>query len=169
MDGNIILKNFPIVEIVDGSKIIIGNNVTLNSRNFGYHVSMYSKVKLIADRPGAIISIGENSRIHGSCIHAYKSIKIGKNCLIAANSNIFDTNGHPLSFNNVSKRIYRNETVDDAEPIVIEDNVWFGLNSIILPGVIIGEGSVIAAGSVVSKDVPPNKIYGGNPARLIKK
>ena len=166
--GNIIVKGTPIIDIVQGAQVIIGQNVTLNSRNRGYHVAMYSPIKIFADTKGAIISIGDNSRIHGSCVHAYKSITIGKNCLIAANTNIFDAQGHLLSFENSSRRIFTHDTQSEAKPVVIEDNVWIGFNSIILPGVTVGEGSIIAAGSVVTKTLPPLCIAGGNPAKVIR-
>ncbi|WP_233704369.1 sugar O-acetyltransferase [Helicobacter cynogastricus] len=55
-----------------------------------------------------------------------------------------------------------------CRPIVIKDRVWIGINATICPGVTIGEGSIIAAGAVVTKDVPPNVIVGGNPAKIIK-
>ena len=55
-----------------------------------------------------------------------------------------------------------------SRPVIIEDGVWIGLNSVILPGVVIGRGSVISAGSVVRKSVPPNSLVGGNPAQVIK-
>ena len=168
LEGDIIVKGSPIIDIVKGAQTTIGHNVTLNSRNRGYHVAMYSPVKLFADYKGAVISIGANTRIHGSCIHAYKSITIGENCLIAANTNIFDAHGHSLSFENISNRIFTRDTQSEAKPVVIEDNVWIGLNSIILPGVTIGEGSIVAAGSVVTKNVPPLCITGGNPAKVIR-
>lgn len=165
IEGKIHVIGIPIIDIRNGARIIIRNNVTLNSCNYGYHINMHSPVKLFADREGAEIVIDENTRIHGSCIHAYEKIVIGKNCLIAANCQIFDGNGHDLSFPNVENRI---NTRGGSKPIIIEDNVWIGANSIILPGVRIGYGSVIAAGSVVVKDVPPYSIAGGNPARVIK-
>ena len=56
-----------------------------------------------------------------------------------------------------------------CKPIVIKDRVWIGINATICPGVTIGENSIIAAGSVVTKDVPPNVIVGGNPAKILKK
>lgn len=143
----------------------MGNNVTLNSRNKGYHINMHSPVKLYADRPNAEIIIGDNTRIHGTCIHAYEKISIGKNCLIAANTQIIDGSGHDLSFDNPSNRI---NTIGDSNPVVIKNNVWIGANSIILPGVTIGEGSVIAAGSVVTRNIPPMVVAGGNPAKVIK-
>lgn len=162
---NIRIKGFPIVFLKKKGSIILEKNVTLNSSNFGYHINMHSPVKLMADRPNAKIIIGENSRIHGTCIHAYKQIKIGKNCLVAANTQIIDGSGHDLCLENPSNRI---NTIGDTKEINIEDNVWIGANCIILPGVTIGEGSVIAAGSVVSKDIPSRCVAAGNPAKIIK-
>lgn len=165
LKGKLKIKGTPMIYTANGGSIEIGNNVTLNSSNYGYHINMHSPVKLYADRKNAKISIGDNTRIHGTCIHAYQEITIGKNCLIAANCNIIDGNGHDLSFNNPSNRI---NTLGDSKTVVIKDNVWIGANSLILPGVTIGEGSVIAAGSVVTKDIPPLVIAGGNPAKVIK-
>lgn len=160
----IVITGKPIINIAKGSKLIIGDKVKLNSDNFNYHINMHAPVKLLADRNG-IIEIGDKTRIHGSCIHAHKKIHIGANCLIAANCQIIDGNGHDLSFPDVENRI---NTIGDARAIIIEDNVWICANSIVLPGVTIGYGSVIAAGSVVVKDIPPMCVAGGNPAKIIK-
>jgi acetyltransferase-like isoleucine patch superfamily enzyme len=159
IDGKLILN------IKKDCKLIIGKNVRLNANNFSYHINMYSPNKILADRKGAVISIGDNTRIHATCLHAYKRIKVGKNCLIASNCQIFDGSGHDHSFSNVEKRI---DTIGDSREIIIEDNVWIGANTIVLPGVKIGYGSIIAAGSVVIKDIPSMCIAGGNPARVIK-
>jgi len=126
---------------------------------------MYASVKILADREGAVISIGRNTRINGACIHAWKRVSIGENCLIAANCQIIDSNGHDLSFDNVENRI---NTKDNPKDIVIEDNVWLGANTIVLSGVKIGRGSVISANSVVVKDIPPMVVAGGNPAVIIR-
>jgi acetyltransferase-like isoleucine patch superfamily enzyme len=159
------LNGLPLIDIQPGSRLFIGQGACLNSRNRGYHLNMHSPVKLFADRPGAEIRIGAQSRIHGSCIHAYRSISIGARCLIAANCQIIDGGGHDLSFPHVEQRIH---TQGSSAAIVIEDDVWIGANSIILPGVRLGKGCVVAAGSVVTKDVPAMAVAGGNPARLIK-
>ncbi len=164
--GKLVLVGYPLIDIQKGSALYIGHNVTLNSRNKGYHVNMHSPVKLYADKLGAEIHIGDNTRIHGACLHAYTSITIGKNCLIAANCQIFDGGGHDLSFSDVDNRIH---TTGTSKPIVIEDSVWIGINSVILAGVTIGKGSVISANSVVVKDIPPMVLAGGNPAIIIKK
>ncbi len=162
---DVYVKGMPLIGISPGARIQIGRGVMINSSNRGYHVNMHSPVKLLADRPGAHIQIGEETRIHGSCIHAYNSIIIGKRCLIAANCQIIDCNGHELSFDDVD---YRIQTTSEGRPVVIEDAVWIGANSIVLPGVRIGRGSVVAAGSVVARDVPAMVVVAGNPAKVIK-
>jgi acetyltransferase-like isoleucine patch superfamily enzyme len=161
------LRGKPIIDARDGATIEIGSNVTLNSENHGYHINLYSSVKIFANiGPKAIIKIGDNTRIHGSCIHAREKIEIGKNCLIAANCQIFDCNAHELLMDRPHERI-KNTGV--TKPIKICDNVWIGAHCIILPGVTIGEGSVVGAGSIVTKDVLPHTIVAGNPAKLIEK
>ena len=159
------VSGVPIIDIRQGSKLYVGDGVTLNSRNRGYHINMHSPVKLFADRDGAEIKIGSKTRIHGACVHAYESITIGNNCLIAANCQIMDGSGHDLSFPDTENRI---NTTGTTKPIIIEDDVWIGANSVILPGVTIGKGSIISANSVVTKSVPPSVVAGGNPAIIIK-
>jgi acetyltransferase-like isoleucine patch superfamily enzyme len=92
-------------------------------------------------------------------------ITIGKNCLIAANCQIMDNSGHDLSFDDVANRI---NTTGVSSPVTIGDDVWIGANCIILPGVTIGQGSVVSAGSVVTKDIPSMVIAGGIPARVLR-
>ena len=163
--GKVKIKGIPIIRIYGGS-ITIGNNVVLNSDNNHYFINMHSPTKLITSTKNAKIVIGENTRIHGTCIHAYEKITVGKNCLIAANCQIIDTNRHELAFDNPQGRLISSTK---TKPVCICDNVWIGANTLILPGVTIGEGSVIAAGSVVTKDVPHFSLNGGNPSKVIKK
>lgn len=159
------IKGWPYIHLRLKSKLIIGNNVTLNSSNYAYHINMFGGVKILADGANSEIYIGNNTRIHGTCIHAKSKIVIGKNCLIAANCHIMDSNGHELCIDNPVERI---NSIDSPKNIVIEDNVWIAANSIILKGVTIGHGSVIGANSVVGSDIPPNSVAVGNPARVIK-
>lgn len=165
LKGSIVLCGMPRIEIGEGATIVIGDNVTLNSLDRGYHLNLYAPMKLMADRPGARIVIGDNTRMSGTCLHAYLGITVGRNCLIAGNTQIFDGNAHTLSFPDVENRLH---TTGAAEPVVIEDNVWIGANSIVLPGVRIGFGSVVGAGSVVTKDVPRFTLAAGNPARVLR-
>ncbi len=156
-------NGLPIIDIRNGASIHIGDGVLINSLNRGYHANMFGPVKLFADRPGARITIGDGTRLHGACLHAGESITIGKRCLIAANCQIIDGNGHDLSFPHVH---LRGDTTGGARPIDIQDDVWIGLGATILPGVTIGRGSVIGAGSVVTRDVPPMVVATGNPATV---
>jgi acetyltransferase-like isoleucine patch superfamily enzyme len=165
LKGKINISGIPTLVFEEGGRLILGNNVSLKSNQTSYHLHMYAPVKLMADRKGAVIEIGDNTRINGACIHACKKIHIGKNCLIAANCQIFDGNGHDLSFPDVENRV---NTIGDAREICIEDNVWIGANSMVFPGVTIGYGSVIAAGSIVNKDIPRMCLAGGNPVQIIK-
>lgn len=165
LKGSVVLCGMPRIQIGEGASVVVGDNVTLNSMDRGYHLNLHAPMKLMADRPGARIVIGDNTRMSGTCLHAYRSITVGRNCLIAGNTQIFDGHGHDLCFPDVEHRL---DTSGTAEPVVIEDNVWIGANSIVLPGVRIGFGSVVGAGSVVTKDVPRLTLAGGNPAKVLK-
>lgn len=162
LEKHVKINKWPILIFRSNALIRLGNNVVLNSSNRNYHLNMFAPVKLMCDKPNAIISIGENTRIHGSCIHAFEKIEIGKNCLIAANCQIFDSSGHGTNL------IIRKSSQGESKPIFIGDNVWIGSGCIILPGTTIGNGSVIAAGSVVGGVIPENVLFGGNPAKFIK-
>ncbi|KGO84288.1 hypothetical protein Q763_00655 [Flavobacterium beibuense F44-8] len=162
----VFFKQMPYILKHKNAIIEIGDNTIINSSNYGYHINMFSRCKLYADRENALIKIGENCRIHGTCIHAYNKIEIGRNCLIAANTQIIDGNGHNLCMDEPEKRLISS---DIGKEIIIGKNVWIGANTIILGGSVVGEGSIIMAGSVVKGIVKPKCIYGGNPAKLIKK
>lgn len=162
---SVFFRGFPSVYVARGAKIVIGDDVTINSSNYRYHINMHSRSKLLADRCGAKIIIGNNTRIHGACIHARELVSIGSYCLIAANCHIMDSSGHDVSFDDVFNRV---NTCGNTSSVVIEDGVWIGANVIILPGVKIGFGSIISAGSIVMSDVPSMVIASGNPARVVK-
>src|SRR5690554_5353901 len=165
LQGKLIVKSIPYIHLKNNSMLYIGNNVMLNSSNYKYHLNMFSGIKILADGENSEIHIGDNTRIHGSCIHAKSKIYIGKNCLIAANCQIIDSNGHETLMERPQDRIF---SMDKPREIIIEDNVWIGANCIILKGVKIGSGSIIAAGSVVVNDIPCNAISRGNPAVVIR-
>ena len=126
---------------------------------------MFAPVKIYIDKIGAKISIGNNTRIHGSCLHAYKSIEIGSNCLIAANCQIFDGSGHDTYLDDPSKRA---STRGVVKPITIGNNCWIGTSTIILPGTILGNNCIVAAGSVLNGEFKDNSLIGGNPGKFIK-
>ena len=140
--------------------------------------------KFILEKSNAIIQIGDNVYIGASNIYCANNIVIGNNVLISWGVKMYDHNSHSLT---PEDRIYdirlaginvrkgnsltlnKNWNNVTSEPIYIMDNVWIGMDATILKGVTIGENSIIAAGSIVTKDVEPNTIVGGNPATIIKK
>lgn len=150
------------VYISKGANIKTGINVYLRSEPRGYHCGMPFGTVLLADKKGANIEIGSNSRINGTYIHAQTCVSIGKNCVIAAGTNIIDSNGHEIY--SVNRTIGR----DTPHPILIGNNVWIGINSVILKDTIIGDNCVVSAGSVVKGHFPPNSLIQGNPAKIKK-
>ncbi len=109
---------------------------------------------------GFLISIGEGTSLnHGAYLMDGGGITIGNHCYIGPFCGMY-TATHPLDPQT------RNQNFENARPIVIEDNCWLGGNVLILPGVTIGEGSVIGAGSVVTKDIPPHSLAMGSPCRV---
>lgn len=98
---------------------------------------------------------------HNACLMDCAPITIGKHCFIGPNCGMY-TAIHPI----VAKE--RNQGLEMAKPITIKDNVWIGGDVTILPGVTIGEGSVIGAKSLVTKDIPANVIAVGNPCRVVR-
>lgn len=109
------------------------------------------------------IVIGEHVGLNGTVIAARNRVTIGDYTMIGPNTIIVDHDGH----NSWPPRD-RWTTSGTAAPIVIEQDVWIGMNCIILKGVTVGRGSIIAAGSVVVKNVDPACLYAGNPATKIK-
>jgi acetyltransferase-like isoleucine patch superfamily enzyme len=143
-------------------RLVVGNNVYLRSNPSGYHAGMPFPSTILLDAKNATCKIGSNSRINGAYIHAKKEVVIGKNCVIASGVNIIDSDGHVLYSGD------RTTGVDEPKPITIGDNVWIGLNAIILKGSIIGKNSVVSAGSVVKGEFPENSLIQGNPGAHIK-
>ena len=143
--------------------IHLGKSVEINSNLKSNPIGGSTRTILYA-KPGAKITIGDYTGISNSCLYAAKEIVIGSHVLIGGDCKIYDTDFHSKF---AKERQSTNETIH-AEKVAIKDNVFVGAHSIILKGVTIGENSIIAAGSVVTKDVPDNQIWGGNPAHYIK-
>jgi acetyltransferase-like isoleucine patch superfamily enzyme len=148
-----------------GGCIEVHATALLNSQQDGYHVGMPFETTLIADAPGAKIKVGEFCRIHGTYIHAWGSIIIGRHVLIAAGTNIIDSNGHS---SDVRYARFRQNFRDVPRAITIGDYVWIGMNAMVLKGVEIGDCAIVAAGSVVKESVPPFAVVEGNPAKIVR-
>jgi acetyltransferase-like isoleucine patch superfamily enzyme len=145
------LRGRPIV--VNQGRMLIGSRVQL--------VSTAAKLELVT-LPGGTLDVGERTLInYGGSIAAAESIRIGARCLIGTHAIIMDNDFHRIE---PERRLERPE----SRPIAIEDNVWLGARVTVLGGVTIGEGSCVAAGSVVIDDVPPRSLAAGVPARVIR-
>ena len=113
--------------------------------------------RVIVDE-GARLELGSGYMNYGSSIACFNHIRIGCDVAIADNVSIRDSDNHRILNGNHMP----------TKPISIGDHVWIGMNVTILKGVTIGDGSFIAAGSVVTRDVPPGVLVGGVPAKVIK-
>jgi acetyltransferase-like isoleucine patch superfamily enzyme len=126
------------------------------------------------DREGAEVIIGHRTYVGGSLMCAHK-IVIGDDVLISSGGGIMDHDSHNIDFelrrNDVQDYIscIKDWTHVPMKEIIIGNKVWIGYNVIILKGITIGDGAVIAAGAVITRDVEPFTLVGGNPARLIRK
>lgn len=112
------------------------------------------------------IEIGNNTGISNSTFRIKQGIKIGNNVNVGGDCKFYDSDMHSVDY--ADRMLFPDEKIKTA-PITIKDGVWIGAHSIILKGVTIGERSVIAAGSVVTKSIPDDELWGGNPAKFIKK
>ncbi|HEY4010162.1 MAG TPA: acyltransferase [Acidobacteriaceae bacterium] len=139
--------------------IVAGNNVRIDGKCSFKFAASYS--------PTPTLSIGDDTGIGHDCSFTVgKSVTIGRYCRISQGVVMMDAPGHPA--NPIPRQQGRRAPDEDVRPIVIGDNVWIGRGAMILPGVTIGEGSVVAAGSVVMSSVSPNALIAGNPARQVK-
>jgi acetyltransferase-like isoleucine patch superfamily enzyme len=177
-----------LMKIISRSKCVLGRGSVLYQES--------EIVNIYGDKNK--ISIGKNSHIRGQLmtfghggnieigdycfvgkytnIWSAKNIKIGNRVLIAHNVNIFDSDTHPIdskerheNFKEIITRGYPKKIDLKEKSIIIHDDVWVGACSIILKGVTIGEGAVVGAGSVVTKDVEAYTLVVGNPAKFVKK
>jgi serine acetyltransferase len=140
--------------------LIVGDDVLVDGK------CSFSFAARFSDQPTLII--GDATGIgHGCSFTIGKKITIGRHCRIAGHVWIFDSPGHPAD--PVARMAGSPPADDEVRPVVIEDNVWIGERAIIMPGVTIGQGSLVAAGSVVTTNVPPNTMVAGNPARQLRK
>ena len=111
-----------------------------------------------------MLQIGADFSMTGGSLVAEQRIIIGDRVTVGANCIITDSDFHPLEAAH-----HRTISLDGATaPVIIEDGVFIGMHCLILKGVTLGAGSVIGAGSVVARDVPPGVIAAGNPARVIR-
>ncbi len=160
------IRGLPHIYSRKRNAITIGNNVSFLSSPLANTIGLNHKCIVRTLLPESTITIGHNVGISGSTILSRISIQVGDHALIGANCTISDSDHHPIG---AEERMVLSSKNIMSRPIDIGKNVWLGMNVLVLKGVSIGENSVVAAGSVVSKSIPPNVIAAGNPARVVRK
>ncbi len=146
--SGVLCRHKPSLQI--SGELIIGNGVRIWSNIEKTRLSVFKNARL---------QIGSGTYINGARISAKCAVTIGNNCTIAPEVLIMDSDFHDL----------HDQTKEGiSEEVVIENNVWIANRAIILKGVRIGAHAVVAAGAVVTKDVEPYAVVGGNPARVIR-
>jgi acetyltransferase-like isoleucine patch superfamily enzyme len=144
------------------STIEIGDNCRFRSDYLSNLVGINRRCLFSTMKEGARISIGRNCGFSGTVVGCAEAITIGDNVLCGGNTFITDFDWHPINRHNPEAQ------EADSAPVVIGDNVWLGLNVVVLKGVTIGENSVIGANSLVIRSIPANVVAGGNPCRVLR-
>ena len=163
-------KNFPTINgrlsialFAAYGQIKIGENVIITSSAKENPVSGSQTVFLIKG-DNALIQVGDRTGMSNVIICARKQIIIGDDVALGAGCRIFDTDFHSVDFDERKADINI-----PCKPVEIKDKAFIGSNALIMKGVTIGEGAVIGANAVVTKNVGDYEIWGGNPAKLLKK
>lgn len=178
---------------IESKRLIVGNGSLINGLDLQLRIKV-GKAKMQIGEDSAVkghfifetdqgkIVIGNRTYIGGGMFVCINEINIGDDVLISWGCTIMDNNAHSLMASQRKDDVaiyiksvggktneYSKEWLNVKNaPIIIKDKAWIGFNCIVLKGVTIGEGAVIAAGSVVTSNVPDYTVYGGNPAKLIK-
>lgn len=143
----------------------IGNNFYCSSGNNVNALCANKRGSIYATQHAQII-IGDNVGMSSPTLFADKEIRIGNHVKLGANVIIIDTDSHSLDY---MKRRGQYTDWGEAASVVIEDDVFIGMNSVILKGVTIGARTIVAANSVVTKSFPADCVIGGNPAKIIRR
>ncbi|RTL49094.1 MAG: acyltransferase [Sphingobacteriales bacterium] len=188
---SLVKKEFKRVDY--NSYIFVGNNSITNNLNVTIRILTEKKFLIIGndsiiagnftfENENGLIEIGNRTFIGGGNFISNTGIQIGNDVMFSWGCTVIDNNAHSIIS---SERIadvadwkrgidenkigaYKNWNFVKGAPIKICDKAWIGFNSIILKGVTIGEGAVVGAGSVVTKDVPPYAVVAGNPAKILR-
>jgi acetyltransferase-like isoleucine patch superfamily enzyme len=164
LGNKVTVFGLPIIFIPKDAKIRVGKGVTLISNSYFSEPGVNHPVMIRVMNKNAKLTIGNNVGISGGGICVQTEVEIGNDVMLGANSFITDTDFHPIHPENRRKS---REGVG-TKKVTIEDNVFLGMNVIVLKGVTIGKNSIVGAGSVVATDIPPNQIWAGVPAKFVK-
>jgi len=164
IDSDLTVRGFLNIQITRRGIVQIGKNCELNSGNFNLIGRQQKSIFWVDGK----LSIGDNVGISCSAIICKHEIEIGDNVLIGGNTVIYDSDFHSLD---LQERLTIKEDIINAKwgKVSIGNHVFIGAHTTILKGVTIGENAIIGACSVVTKNIPANEIWAGNPAKFFKK
>lgn len=159
-------NGIPYISVAKGGEMTIGSNFCMNNGMDGNPIGCNQPCTFFVDTNCKIV-IGDNVGISQASLLSYDLITIGNNVKIGGGTHIYTTDFHSLNPE------YRCLSLEDFKhrkcaSVTIKDNAFIGARCIILKGVTIGKNSIVGAGSVVTKSIPDNQIWAGNPARFIK-
>lgn len=179
MNHNVIIYKGVYYDVLKTGKVIVDGNLEIG-KSWGRKSVLPTSLGLGNDSKiiinghfriyeGALIGIGDNASLKlGSgyinsklSLSCFEKIEIGNNVVISSGVTIRDSDNHTIKKEGCMDSI-------KTKPILIGNHVWIGLNAVILKGVKIGNGSIVAAGAIVNKDIPENTMVGGVPAKIIK-
>jgi len=157
INGRIFLRN--------SGTFILGKSTVINS-GFQHNPIGGQEFMSIVVKSGGLLEIKNNVGISNSAIYCTQKIIIDEDVIIGGDCKIYDTDFHSIY---LKDRLARPEVGAKSSPVKINKGAFIGTGTIILKGVEIGENTIIGAGSIVSKNIPANEIWGGNPIAFIKK
>ena len=187
-----IIKSLQEQQIENGSVVVGGNSqiknavfdIRTNTPNNYITIGENSMINghYVIENPYGKISIGSRTFIGGGTFISIDKIDIGNDVMFSWGCTVADNNSHSVKWSDRENDVvdwmrgvnentigkYKNWACVGSSPVIIKDKAWIGFNTIILKGVTIGEGAIVGAGSVVTKDVPDWSIVAGNPAKVIK-
>ena len=158
-------SGIPYVMVARGGVCVIGRNFAMNNGIKGNPIGFYARCTFFVDRD-CHLTIGDNVGISQTALVALDDLTIGDNVKIGGGTCIYTSDFHSLD---AQLRASKDDSKHrKSAPVVIENDVFIGARCIILKGVTIGSCSIIGAGSVVTRSIPPNQIWAGNPAQFIR-
>lgn len=167
VNNKVYIRGMGLVKIGDDFRFSSGDSINPICRNI--------RGEIYFDSPKAHIIIGDRVGMSSTCLRAKTIIKIGNDVNIGGDCLIMDSDTHPVDYKKRRRGYGKTASpiekldLNPSAPIIIEDDVWIGARCQVLKGVTIGARSVIAAGSVVTKDIPSDVIAGGVPCKIIKR
>jgi len=151
------LEELPYIQ--GAGRIVVGDGVCLSGKPQIAFNNQY--------RDAPLLEIGDETFVGHFCSFSVaESIRVGRHCLLAGGVSIADYDGHPLDAE--ARRRGETSRACEIQPVAIGDDVWIGSGATILKGVTIGDRAIVGARAVVTRDVSPDTIVAGNPARIVK-